>query len=217
MADLEAGATGTMPSALLPDLIKPVLEHFRAGRRAEAAAAYARILPLINYENRQCGLRATKTVMAEGGVIKSDAVRHPLAPLRSGDARRPARARRELNPLALRWGRSGLTGRALLDAARTLSGARQAGVSRPRRACVRPTPVRVGAVRDLRHALRRGNQARRAAGNESRVLRDDADRRAVRRDRCGAGLDGDRCAGAQARRTSIPSGRSKASTAGARR
>ena len=25
-----AGATGTMPSALLPDLIKPVLEHFRA-------------------------------------------------------------------------------------------------------------------------------------------------------------------------------------------
>ena len=33
MADLDAGATGTMPSALLPDLIKPVLEHHRAGRR----------------------------------------------------------------------------------------------------------------------------------------------------------------------------------------
>ena len=54
MADLDAGATGTMPSALLPDLIKPVVEHIaRAGARA--AAAYARILPLINYENRQCG------------------------------------------------------------------------------------------------------------------------------------------------------------------
>ena len=26
MADLDAGATGTMPSALLPDLIKPILE-----------------------------------------------------------------------------------------------------------------------------------------------------------------------------------------------
>jgi dihydrodipicolinate synthase/N-acetylneuraminate lyase len=49
----------------------------RAGRRDEAAAACARILPLINYENRQRGLRATKTVMMEG-VIKSDAVRHPL-------------------------------------------------------------------------------------------------------------------------------------------
>ena len=57
MADLDAGATGTMPSALLPDLIRPVLDHHRARRRPEAAAAYARILPLINYENRQCGLR----------------------------------------------------------------------------------------------------------------------------------------------------------------
>src|SRR5436190_4029273 len=81
MADLDAGATGTMCSALLPDLIKPVIEHHRAGRRAEAAAAYARILPLINYENRQSGLRATKTVMREGGVTASDTVRHPLAPL----------------------------------------------------------------------------------------------------------------------------------------
>jgi hypothetical protein len=44
MADLDAGATGTMPSALLPDLIKPVVEHHLAGRRAEAAASYARIL-----------------------------------------------------------------------------------------------------------------------------------------------------------------------------
>ncbi|XXU01284.1 hypothetical protein WMF20_16465 [Sorangium sp. So ce834] len=71
MADLDAGATGTMPSALSPDLIKPVVEHHRAGRRKEAAAEYARILPLINYENRQCGLRAAKAAMAEGGVIRS--------------------------------------------------------------------------------------------------------------------------------------------------
>ena len=81
MADLDAGATWTMPSALLPDLIEPVLAHYREGRRAEAAAAYARILPLINFENRQCGLRAAKAVMAEGGVIESEAVRHPLGPL----------------------------------------------------------------------------------------------------------------------------------------
>ena len=81
MADLDAGATGTMPSALLPDLIRPIVTLHREGRRDEAAAAYARILPLINYENRQCGLRATKTVMMEGGVIRSDAVRHPLEPL----------------------------------------------------------------------------------------------------------------------------------------
>ena len=104
MADLDAGATGTMPSALLPDLIKPVLAHHRAGRRKEAAAAYARILPLINFENRQCGLRATKTVMAEGGVIASDAVRHPLEALHPATKAGLLELAREANPLALRWG-----------------------------------------------------------------------------------------------------------------
>ena len=105
LADLDAGATGTMPSALLPDLIKPVVEHYRVGQREPAAEQYARILPLINFENRQCNLRATKAVMMEGGVIKSDFVRHPFPPL-------PALARKgllelaqELQPLALRWGK----------------------------------------------------------------------------------------------------------------
>ncbi len=105
MADLDAGATGTMPSALLPDLIKKVFVLHRAGRRQEAAAAYALLLPLINYENRQCGLRATKTVMAAGGVIKSDAVRHPLEPLHPATRAGLLELAREANPLALRWGR----------------------------------------------------------------------------------------------------------------
>ena len=105
MADLDAGATGTMPSALLPDLIKPVFEDFRAGKRKEAAAGYARILPLINYENRQCGLRATKTVMAAGGVIKSDAVRHPLEALHPATRAGLLELAGELKPLALRWGK----------------------------------------------------------------------------------------------------------------
>jgi dihydrodipicolinate synthase/N-acetylneuraminate lyase len=105
MADLDSGATGTMPSALLPDLIRPVLTHHRAGRRKEAADAYARILPLINFENRQCGLRATKTVMAEGGVIASDAVRHPLEALHPATKAGLLELARDANPLALRWGK----------------------------------------------------------------------------------------------------------------
>lgn len=105
MADLDAGITGTMSSALLPDLIKRVVEHYRAGNRKEASAAYARILPLINYENRQCGLRATKTVMAAGGVIASDAVRHPLDPLHPAIREGLLELAREVSPLALRWGR----------------------------------------------------------------------------------------------------------------
>ena len=104
LADLDAGATGTMPSALLPDLIRPVLDHYSADKRAEAAAQYARILPLINFENRQCGLRACKTVMKEGGVIKSDAVRHPLAPLHPATRAQLLALAREHAPLALTWG-----------------------------------------------------------------------------------------------------------------
>jgi dihydrodipicolinate synthase/N-acetylneuraminate lyase len=105
MADLDAGATGTMPSALLPDLIKPVLTLYFAGRPTDAAAAYARILPLVNFENRQCGLRATKTVMMEGGVIRSDHVRHPLDALHPATRAGLLELAREANPLALRWGR----------------------------------------------------------------------------------------------------------------
>ncbi|MEO8483776.1 MAG: dihydrodipicolinate synthase family protein [Acidobacteriota bacterium] len=105
MADLDAGALGTMSSALLPDLIKVVLAHYVEGRRADAAAAYARILPLINHENRQCGLRACKTVMMVGGVIKTDVVRHPLEALQPATRAELLRLAAEVNPLALRWGR----------------------------------------------------------------------------------------------------------------
>lgn len=105
MADLDAGATGAMTSATLPDLIKPILTAHAAGDRATAAREYARVLPLINYENRQCGLRACKTVMMEGGVIGSDFVRHPLAPLHPATREGLLELARELNPLALTWGR----------------------------------------------------------------------------------------------------------------
>jgi len=105
MADLEAGATGTMPSALLPDLIKPVVTQFAAGEHAEAAAAYARILPLINYENRQCGLRACKAVMKQGGIIASEHCRHPTPPLPAPTRAGLIELARRLDVLALRWGR----------------------------------------------------------------------------------------------------------------
>ena len=105
MADLNAGATGTMSSALIPELIKPVLEHHAAGRADEAATQYARILPLINFENRQCGLRACKTVMMEGGVIKSDHVRHPLPALHPATRAELLDLARPLDPIALRWGK----------------------------------------------------------------------------------------------------------------
>lgn len=105
MADLDAGATGTMPSALMPELIRPVVEQHLAGDRQAAAAQYARILPLINYENRQCGLRACKTAMHEGRVIASDTVRHPLEPLPPQTREELLRLAGDLDVLALRWGK----------------------------------------------------------------------------------------------------------------
>lgn len=105
MADLDAGATGTMTSALLPDLIRPIVFHHLDGKREEARALYAKLLPLINFENRQCGLRATKAVMKEGGVIRSDHVRHPLEPLGDATRRELLELAREFDPVALRWGR----------------------------------------------------------------------------------------------------------------
>ena len=81
------------------------MDHYRQGRRAEAVAEYARILPLINYENRQCGLRAAKAVMAEGGVIKSDAVRHPFAPLHPSTRAGLLELAREAGLMALKWGK----------------------------------------------------------------------------------------------------------------
>mgnify|MGYP001166681609 FL=1 len=105
MADLDAGATGTMPSAMIPDLIKPVVEHHLAGNRDQAAEQYGRILPLINYENRQCGLRATKAIMFEGGVISSDTVRHPLPPLSPESRKGLLELARAQYPVALNWGK----------------------------------------------------------------------------------------------------------------
>lgn len=104
LADLDAGATGTMTSALMPELIRPVVAHHRAGQRNAAAAQYEAVLPLINFENRQCGLRACKAVFKEGGVIKSEAVRHPLEPLPPETREELLRLSRSLDLVALSWG-----------------------------------------------------------------------------------------------------------------
>ena len=104
MADLDAGATGTMTSATLPDLIGPAVAAYLAGRRDEAKATYARLLPIINFENRQCGWRSCKVVMKEGGVIRSEAVRHPTRPLHPETRAQLLELAREVEPLALRWG-----------------------------------------------------------------------------------------------------------------
>jgi 2-keto-3-deoxy-L-arabinonate dehydratase len=105
LADLDAGATGSMTGGAYPDGLRPIVDAHLAGRREEAVAGYERWLPLINYENRQCGPLAAKALMKEGGVIASEAPRHPFAPLHPATRAGLVETARRLDPLVLRWAR----------------------------------------------------------------------------------------------------------------
>jgi 4-hydroxy-tetrahydrodipicolinate synthase len=105
LADLDAGATGTMTSAMIPDLIGPVVRDFLAGNRQAAIEGYARVLPAVNHENRQCGFRSAKAAMVEGGVIASDFCRHPIPPLHPDTRAMLLELLRPLDPMVLSWGK----------------------------------------------------------------------------------------------------------------
>jgi len=101
--DLEAGATGTMPSAMIPEVLGEIVRRWLGGDHEAATAQWEHWLPMIHFENRQCGLRAIKILMKEGGIIASEATRAPFGPvppaIREGLI---AHARRR-DPLVLRW------------------------------------------------------------------------------------------------------------------
>jgi hypothetical protein len=60
---------------------------------------------LINYENRQGGLLAAKSLMAEGGVIACEAPRHPFPSMHAATRAGLIETARRLDPLVLRWGK----------------------------------------------------------------------------------------------------------------
>ena len=103
LADLDAGATGAMTGGGYPDGIRTIIDPYLAGRREEAVAAYARWLPLINFENRQGGIQTAKVLMKEGGVIACDAMRHPISDMNAATRAGLLDAARRLDPLVLRW------------------------------------------------------------------------------------------------------------------
>ena len=100
----KGGARGNMSSAMLPDLIGPLVKNFIKGNKKEAENEYNRVLPLINYENRQCGFRATKTVFKEGGVIKSDVCRHPIPSLDENTKKGLLDLANNYDLIAMKWG-----------------------------------------------------------------------------------------------------------------
>ncbi|WP_423199585.1 MULTISPECIES: dihydrodipicolinate synthase family protein [unclassified Cupriavidus] len=103
LADLEAGATGAMTGGGFPDGIRPILEAHRAGNGDLAFERYQQWLPLINHENRQGGILTAKALMKAGGIIASDAPRHPMPVMPAATRAELLQIARRLDPLVLRW------------------------------------------------------------------------------------------------------------------
>ena len=105
LADLHAGISGSMSSALLPEKIGPVIYNYLENKTEEAEIKYNNILPLINFENRQCGFRAAKTIMKEGRVIVSDFCRHPIKSLDTPTKKILIEMAKKFNLVSLTWGK----------------------------------------------------------------------------------------------------------------
>ncbi len=105
LPDLHAGATGAMTGGGFPDGIREIMDAWQAGRADDAAAAYTRWLPLINYENRQGGILTAKALMKAGGIIDCDAPRHPFPEMHPAVRAGLLDAAKRLDPLVLRWGK----------------------------------------------------------------------------------------------------------------
>jgi 2-keto-3-deoxy-L-arabinonate dehydratase len=92
------------PSWVPPATIQVSLRHVGRFDREAALAEYQRWLPLINFENRQCGLLAAKALMKEGGVIGCEAPRHPLPAMHPDTRAGLIETARRLDPMVLHWG-----------------------------------------------------------------------------------------------------------------
>jgi 4-hydroxy-tetrahydrodipicolinate synthase len=105
IADLDAGATGTMPSSMVPGEIGAIVRRYLAGDRAGAVPAWEALLPLIHFENRQCGLRAQKILLRESAIIGCDRTRAPLRPVSPGVRRGLIELAAARDLLITRWAR----------------------------------------------------------------------------------------------------------------
>jgi len=103
--DLDAGAKGTMPSSMVAAELGQIVRAYLSGDRPAAVRAWENLLPLIHFENRQCGLRAQKILLREGGIIVSDKTRAPFGPVSPRTRRGLIELAAARDLLIMRWAR----------------------------------------------------------------------------------------------------------------
>lgn len=83
--ELQRGATGSMPSAAVCDVLVTVMDTWQAGDRGEARALHSRLLPLLNLEMSVL-MAVSKEILRRRGIFTSTATRDPEFPaLDAGD------------------------------------------------------------------------------------------------------------------------------------
>ena len=88
LEELEAGAVGTMPAAIMPQVYARVLEDWNKGDKAGARAIFNRYHPAIRVTAQQSvGFAMVKHLLWTLGVIASPRVRNPLRQLSDADRR----------------------------------------------------------------------------------------------------------------------------------
>ncbi len=82
LEEYDHGCVGTMPACEFPDLLRGILDDLAVGHRAQARAAFGRLLPLIHLGMRPGQAWAVhKEVLRRRGIIACGAVRLPAQDL----------------------------------------------------------------------------------------------------------------------------------------
>jgi 4-hydroxy-tetrahydrodipicolinate synthase len=80
MFDLERGSDGYMTGFAFPEVLIAMVTAVRVGRMEDAWELYRRFLPLIVFE-QQPGIAIRKEIYRLRGLLRTNRVRHPGAPL----------------------------------------------------------------------------------------------------------------------------------------
>jgi len=90
---------------MVPAEIGQIVRAYLSGDQAGAGRAWEDLLPLIHFENRQCGLRAQKVLLAEGGIIDSERTRAPFGMVSARTRRGLIELAKARDLLIMRWAR----------------------------------------------------------------------------------------------------------------